>query len=239
MSEYYIYGRNPIRETFRSGGLVKLFTRERFAQDALVKEIINAGLPVSYISEQELTRLSGKGNHQGFVCLAKMPELKKVSDLIRIGRAKKQPLILILDGLEDPANLGAILRSADAFGVDGIVIKNTGNVPLNATVAKVSTGAIAYVPVAGVSNLSQAISELKDAGYWVVASDGSATQSYEEIDYNCPIVLIVGSEGFGISKLVLQRSDFIVKIPMVGHVNSLNASVATGILLAHINHIRN
>ena len=239
MSEYYIYGKNSIRETFRSGGLLKLFTRERYSRDDLVKEIQNAGIPVSYISEQELSRLSGKGNHQGFVCLAKMPALKRVSDIIRGGRAKTYPLILILDGLEDPANLGAILRSADAFGVDGIVIKNTGNVPLNATVAKVSTGAVNYVPVAGVSNLSQAISELKDAGYWIVSSDGSAEQSYDEISYDCPIALIVGSEGFGISRLVLERSDFVVKIPMVGHVNSLNASVATGILLAHISITRN
>jgi 23S rRNA (guanosine2251-2'-O)-methyltransferase len=93
--------------------------------------------------------------------------------------------------------------------------------------------------VAGVSNLSQAISELKDAGYWIVSSDGSAKQSYDEISYDCPIALIVGSEGFGISRLVLERSDFVVKIPMVGHVNSLNASVATGILLAHITSVRN
>jgi len=159
-------------------------------------------------------------------------------ELITMGKSKENPLLVMLDGIEDPVNLGAILRSCDAFGVDGVIIRNTGNVTLNSTVAKVSTGAVAYVPVCGVPNLSQAISELKDSGYWVVSSDGSAKQDYDEVDYRGPIVLVVGSEGFGISRLVLQRSDFIVKIPMVGHVNSLNASVATGVLLSHIHLAR-
>ena len=145
-----------------------------------------------------------------------------------------QPDIVILDGIEDPANLGAILRSCDAFGVDGVIIKNTGGVSLNSTVAKVSTGAVMYVPVCGVANLSQAISELKDSRYWIIASDGSATKDYDEVDYKGPVALVVGSEGFGISRLVLQNSDLVVKIPMVGHVNSLNASVATGILLSQV-----
>jgi 23S rRNA (guanosine2251-2'-O)-methyltransferase len=134
--------------------------------------------------------------------------------------------------------LGAILRSADAFGADGVVLKSHDGVQLNATVAKVSTGAIDYVKVAVVTNLSQAIETMKEQGYWIVASDGSATQSYSAVDYASPIALIIGSEGFGISPLLLKRSDFIVKIPMFGHVNSLNASVATGILLAEISRSR-
>jgi 23S rRNA (guanosine2251-2'-O)-methyltransferase len=131
-------------------------------------------------------------------------------------------------------NLGAILRSADAFGVDGVVLKSHDEVQLNGTVAKVSTGAIDYVKVAVVSNLSQAMEKLKAQGYWIVSSDGSAQQSYDEVDYACPIGLVVGSEGFGISPLLLKRSDFVVKIPMFGHVNSLNASVATAIFLSEI-----
>lgn len=234
MDEFYAYGRNTVREFFRSGNILRLYTRSRFASDALVVEIQRSGVPVSFVDDKELDRLAERGKHQGLVCLAKMPQLTDIKTLVSAGKQVQNPLILILDGIEDPANFGAILRSCDAFGVTGVIIKKTGNATLNATVAKVSTGAVAYVPVAGVSNLSQAISELKDAGYWVVASDGSATMSYEEVDYKCPIALIVGSEGFGISKLVLQRSDFVVKIPMVGHVNSLNASVATGVLLSLI-----
>lgn len=234
MSDYYVYGRNTTRECLHSHTALKLFTRPRFENDPLVKEARRMGVEILFREDKELDRLAGKGNHQGFVCLAKAPEMLSLRQLIAQAKAKENPLLLLLDGMEDPANLGAIIRSCDAFGVDGVVMKNNGNVTLNATVAKVSTGAIAYVPVASVSNLSQAISELKDSGYWIVASDGSATKNYDEVDYSGPIGIIVGSEGFGISKNVLQHSDFIVKIPMCGHVNSLNASVATGVLLSYI-----
>ena len=239
MSTYYIYGRNPVRECLRAGSIITLYTRKRLVNDALVKEIAAAGIPVVYKEDPELQRISGESKHQGFVALATAPEMISLHALLQRVRGKESPLIVILDGIADPVNLGTILRSCDAFGVDGIIVKNTGGVTLNATVAKVSTGAVAYVPVCGVANLSQAISELKDARFWVVASDGSATKNYDEIDYHGPIALIVGSEGFGVSRLVLERSDFVVKIPMVGHVNSLNASVATGILLAQILRARN
>lgn len=238
MADYYVYGRNAVRECLHSKTAKTLFTRRRFDSDPLTKEARENHVDVLFKDDPELDRLAGKGKHQGFVCLAVAPDFVPLKTLIRNAKVKEHPLMLILDGIEDPVNLGAILRSADAFGVDGVIIKNTGNVSLNSTVARVSTGAVAYVPVCGVPNLSQAISELKDAGYWVVSSDGSATQTYDQIDYHGPIALVVGSEGFGISRLVLQRSDFVVKIPMVGHVNSLNASVATGILLSYIHLAR-
>ena len=235
MADYYVYGRNAVRECLLSGAAKTLFTRQRHLGDALVLQAKKLSVGVKTVDDRELDRLAGvAGKHQGFVCLAEAPEMVSLRDLIRDAKAKPEPLILILDGIEDPANLGAILRSADAFGVAGVIIKNTGNVRLNSTVAKVSTGAVMYVPVCGVPNLSQAISELKDSHYWVIASDGSAEKSYDEVDYHGPIALVVGSEGFGISRLVLERSDVIVKIPMVGHVNSLNASVATGILLSQV-----
>ena len=122
--------------------------------------------------------------------------------------------------------------------VDGIIMKKRNEVPLNSTVAKVSTGAICYEKVASVPNLSQAIRKLKDNGFWVVTSDGSGTTNYDEIDYKCPIALVVGSEGFGVSRLLVRDSDFVAKIPMVGHVNSLNASVATAVFLAQISSSR-
>lgn len=239
MAEYYVYGKNAVRECLHAGTTITIFTRRRSDSDPLIQEARERNVKVEFKEDRELDRLASNGKHQGFVCLAKAPELVPLKNIIRRGKAKENPLVLILDGIEDPVNLGAILRSADAFSVDGVVIKNTGNVTLNATVARVSTGAVAYVPVCGVPNLSQALSELKDAGYWIVSSDGSATQTYDQVDYRGPMGLVVGSEGFGISRLVLQRSDFIVKIPMTGHVNSLNASVATGILLSYIALARN
>ena len=235
MADYYVYGRNAVRECLLANTAKTLFTRERHSGDELTKQARALHVEVLFRNDGELDRLAGvKGKHQGFVCLAKAPEMVSLRQLINATKSKENPLLLILDGIEDPVNLGAILRSCDAFGVDGVIIKNTGGVGLNATVAKVSTGAVNYVPVCGVANLSQAISELKDSRYWVIASDGSAEKSYDEVDYHGPIALVVGSEGFGASRLVLERSDIIVKIPMVGHVNSLNASVAAGILLSHV-----
>ena len=140
----------------------------------------------------------------------------------------------LFDGIEDPHNLGAIMRSADVFEASGIILPKHNSVTLNATVAKTSAGAINYVPVAVVNNLNQAIKELKDEGFWIVSTDGSATISYSSIKYDFPVVVVIGSEGKGVSSLVLKNSDYIVKIPQFGHVNSLNASVAAGILLAEV-----
>ncbi len=235
MADYYVYGKNAVREVLRSRAAKHVYTRRRMESDPVVRMAISSNVPVSYVEDRELDKLGGNGRHQGIVAQAKLPELVPLKKLIEIGRQRGgYPLVVMLDGIEDPNNFGAILRSCDAFGVDGVIIRNTGNVSLNSTVARVSTGAVHHVSVCGVTNLSQAISELKDAGYWIVSSDGEASLSYDQVDYKSPIALVVGSEGFGVSHLVLKRSDFVVKIPMVGHVNSLNASVATGIFLAHI-----
>lgn len=234
MKDYCVTGRNACREMIRSGRAKKLAALSRLSADSVVSEAKEKGIPVVLVGDGELSRLAKTSAHQGFATFVEDFETVPLKTLLNKAKTKQYPLILMLDGIEDPNNLGAILRSADAFGVDGIIMKKRGEVPLNETVARVSTGAIAYVDVCVVSNLSQAISECKDSGFWIVSSDGSATQSYADVSYKCPIVLVVGSEGFGISKLVLSHSDFVVKIPMVGHVNSLNASVATGILLSHI-----
>lgn len=234
----YIYGRNAIRASLECGRVSKLFVAPHLMSDPLVAEARSKKVEVAIIGDNELTRLSGSSHHQGFVAQCEENTLSSLEEIIAGAKGKPYPLILILDGIEDPQNLGAILRSADAFGVDGVIMKSHGQVQLNGTVAKVSTGAINYVKVAVVANLSQSIETLKKAGYWIVASDGSAQQAYDEIDYRSPIALVVGSEGFGIAPLVLKHSDFIVKVPMVGHVNSLNASVAAGIFLAYIQHSR-
>lgn len=231
-----IYGKNAVRESVASGRAEKVKALAKWGKDPIVAEARKRMIPVEFASESELTRMARNPSHQGFAAICKDFSACPFEDFLSLG--KKEPLLLMLDGIEDPHNMGAILRSADAFGVDGVIIKKRGNAPLNATVAKISTGAINYVKVAEVANLSFAIKKLKEAGYWIVSSDGEAKASYDEVDYHCPICLIVGSEGFGISRLLLENSDFVVKIPMYGHVNSLNASVATGIFLSFISHSR-
>ena len=232
--DYYVTGRNACREMIRSQKAKRLYVLPRLAKDSVVAEAKERGIGVVFLGENELNQMVKAPAHQGFAVEVEGFPTLPLKELISKLKSVHNPVILMLDGIEDPNNFGAILRSCDAFGINGVIIKRKGEAPLNSTVARVSTGAIAYVDVCDVANLSQAISELKDAGYWVVSSDGSAKMSYQDVDYNCPIVLVVGSEGFGISKNVLAHSDFIVKIPMVGHVNSLNASVACGILLSYI-----
>lgn len=227
-----IYGKNAVREAVASGRALKLKIVAKQGKDPIVALARKSSIPVEFASPDELTRMTRNPSHQGFAAIC--PDFETVDFEEFLHLDIKEPLLLMLDGIEDPHNLGAILRSADAFGVDGIIMKERGNAPLNATVAKISTGAINYVKVALVTNLSVALKKLQENGFWAVASDGEAKQSYDAVDYHCPIVLLVGSEGFGLSRLLLERSDFIVKIPMVGHVNSLNASVATGILLSQI-----
>lgn len=234
-----VTGKNTVREAVSSGCATKVITLERFQRDPIVVMAQAKKISVELAKDDELTRIAKNPSHQGFVAICKEWRNYSIGELIEDSKNSKYPLLLILDGIEDPHNLGAILRSCDAFGVDGIIMKKKNEVPLNSTVAKVSTGAICYSKVATVSNLSQAIRKLKENGFWVVSSDGTANTSYDTIDYKCPIALIVGSEGFGVSRLLLRDSDFVTKIPMVGHVNSLNASVATGIFLAQISSLRN
>lgn len=229
-----IYGKNAVRETVAAGRALTLKVNPKQGKDPIVMEARVRKVPVEFAQDADLTRIAKNPSHQGFVAICADFPLFSLDDLIEEGKKKEYPLILILDGIEDPHNLGAIMRSADAFGVDGIVIKKKGEVPLTSTVAKVSTGAINYVKVAQVTNLTVSLKALQKAGYWVVASDGAGKVAYDEIDYRCPIALIVGSEGFGISRLLLENSDFVAQIPMLGHVNSLNASVSAGILLSQI-----
>lgn len=230
-----IYGRNPIIESLKANRLTSLFCLARSSNDLIVRQARESNVPVKFLQhEEELTRMAKNPSHQGFVALVKDYEAASLDDILKISQGQTYPLIVMLDGIEDPHNLGAILRTADAFGVAGIIMKSRGEVPLNSTVAKVSTGAINWVKVAVVTNLNQTIEILKKKGFWVVSADGAGKDDYDAIDYKCPILLIIGSEGFGISSLVKKNSDFIVKIPMTGHVNSLNASVSTAILVAEI-----
>ncbi len=233
-----VYGKNPVEAAVASNHAKTVYIAERLKSDSFALKLISEGAKAKYVPDATLERIAKTKFTQGYVAEVEEYRLYSLAELINDAKTKRFPLIAMLDGIEDPHNLGAILRSADAFGVDGIIMKKRGQAPLNQTVAKVSTGAIEYVKVCEVANLSQAIKTLKDNGYWIVATDGSATQNYDDIDYKSPICVIIGSEGFGISQLVLRNSDFVVKIPMYGHVNSLNASNAACTLFAQIDHNR-
>lgn len=229
-----IYGRNAVREAIKAKRITDLHIDRKAEKDEVTLMAKRDNVPVRIDEEANLTRMAKNPSHQGFVAICQDIKPVSLDFLIREAKQSTYPLLVMLDGIEDPHNLGAILRSVDGLGAQGVIIKSRGEAPLNSTVAKISTGAICWVNVAVVTNLNQAIAKLKENGYWIVSSDGSAKLDYDQVDYKCPICLIVGSEGFGISRLVLSNSDFVVKIPMDGHVNSLNASASAAILMAMV-----
>jgi 23S rRNA (guanosine2251-2'-O)-methyltransferase len=238
MGKMYIFGRNSVKAALREHQVQHLFINASLHDIEIDKLISSAKCSFERVDSSLLAKLSMGGNHQGLVAEVNTFSYTSFDEIIKKAKEKKYPLILILAELNDPHNLGAIIRTADAFGVDGIVIKKTNQVGVTPTVIKVATGAQQYVPIAQVTNLAASIQTLKEAGFWIVASDGKANQTYDMVRYDTPTGLIVGSEGFGIPELLLKKSDFIVKIPMVGHVNSLNASVAAGILIAGIRFLQ-
>ncbi|MBQ1387124.1 MAG: 23S rRNA (guanosine(2251)-2'-O)-methyltransferase RlmB [Erysipelotrichales bacterium] len=227
----WIYGRNAVEGLLHSEQRVlELYAADTMKNDAIVKEALKKKIPVFYVPKTQLHRMSGTEKHQGLLAKAEDYRTYTLQEIID-GAKKKYPLIVILDGLEDPHNLGAILRSADAVNADGVIYAKNRSVSLNPTVAKVAVGAINTVKVAEVTNLVNAIEKLKDHGYWIVAAANKDSRDYRTIDYKCPIALVIGNEGKGISRLVLENSDFRAGLPMKGKVNSLNASVAAGIFL--------
>lgn len=230
-----IYGRNPIREALAANKVISIYMINNFSHEELLSLINKSHVKVNYVTNKELDNMCN-GVHQGIAAVIKPYSYASVEEIINAPSKidGRPPVVLLLDGINDPHNLGAILRSADIFGVNGVIIPKHNQVMLNATVAKTSAGAINFVPVAIANNLNQTIALMKKKGYWIVSSDGSATTNYQDINYDFPVGLIIGSEGEGISSLVLKNSDYIVKIPMYGKVNSLNASVAAGIFLSYI-----
>ncbi len=233
----WIYGKNAVVEAVKKGdGISQVVLLKENKDQQLMGLCKKNRIPVSF-EDRGFFNKTVKGNHQGYLALKESYNYASLEDILENIPKGKQPLLVMLDGLEDPHNLGAILRSCDATGVDGIIIGKNRSVSLNATVAKVSTGAIEYVPVCQVTNLARTLETLQKQGYWVVGTDMHDAVDYRAVDYNMPTVLVIGSEGFGISRLVLEKCDYKVTIPMVGHVNSLNASVACAIMLYQIyNH---
>lgn len=227
-----IWGKNAINEALKNDRILKAY----IVKDSAYAKIFDANKIVyKLVKKHDLDLMSNYQNHQGVVAEIKAYKLYTVDEMLK----EKNGLIIVLDGLKDPHNLGAILRTADSVGADGVIYKRHNSVKLNPTVAKVSSGAIEYVKVAEVINIVQTLKMLKSAGYWVVGTDASAEKAYTELDFNMNTVLVIGSEGEGISRLVKEECDFLISLPMLGHVNSLNASVAAGIMMYQILNARN
>jgi 23S rRNA (guanosine2251-2'-O)-methyltransferase len=226
-----IYGINPVIEALRAGRVTALRVGDR--QDQRVREVLalasERGVRVRRVPQDVLDRASHRGRHQGVVAEVEKNIAYDIDDLIRA--ASGPALIIVLDGIEDTHNLGAILRTADAAGVDGVVIQNRRSAALNGIAAKASAGALTHVRIAEVVNIARAIEELKEAGVWSIGFADEATTPYDAVDFTLPTAIVLGAEESGLRRLVRERCDRVVAIPMRGHVGSLNVSVAAGIAL--------
>lgn len=234
VSENHIEGRNAVLEAFRSGKTIdKLYVLDG-CQDGPVRSITREARKhdtiINYVTKDRLDQISETGKHQGVIAVSAAYDYAEVEDILALAEKKGEPpFILILDGIEDPHNLGAIIRTANQAGAHGVIIPKRRAVGLTPTVARTSAGAINYVPVAKVTNLSNTMKELKERGMWFVCADMDGTLMYD-MDLTGPIGLVIGNEGDGVSPLVKKNCDMVASIPMKGDIDSLNASVAAGIL---------
>lgn len=227
-----IYGVNPVLEALRAGRVsaIRIAGRADRRLERLLEEALSRAVPVERVDAGALDRAAKGGTHQGVVAeLAVERPRCRVSDLVAGARAA--PLLVVLDGVEDPQNVGAILRTCDAAGVDGVVRQTRRAARLEGAAARASAGAIAHVRIADVVNIARALDELRALDVWTVGLAGDAERAYDEIDLSLPTALVVGAEGSGLRRLVRERCDLLAAIPMRGHVESLNVSVATGVVL--------
>lgn len=236
MSEEYIAGRHPVIEAIKSGRTIhKLWIADSAQKHQIAPVLTEAkqnGLIVQYVDKKKLDQLVPQMQHQGVVAQVAAYDYAEVEDILARAREKGEtPFIIVLDEIEDPHNLGSILRSADCTGVHGVIIPKRRSVGLTATVAKTSVGAMEYVPVARVTNIAQTLKELKDAGIWIAGADGTAPKNVYDTDLTLPLAIVIGNEGKGIGRLIKETCDFLVKLPMFGQINSLNASVAASVLM--------
>lgn len=236
--ELKIEGRNAVLEAFRSGKTIdKLFVLDG-CKDGPVQTILREAKKhdtiVNFVAKERLDQLSETKKHQGVIAMAAAYDYATVEDILQNAKDKGEPpFIILLDNIEDPHNLGAIIRTANLAGAHGVIIPKRRAVGLTGTVARTSAGAVNYTPVAKVTNLTNTIKELKEEGLWFVCADMGGTRMYD-LDLKGPIGLVVGNEGEGVSKLVKENCDFVASIPMKGDIDSLNASVATGVLAYEI-----
>lgn len=233
--ENMIIGRNPVREALKSGQPIDTVYMTSGGGLGEIRELARErGAVVKTVTDQKLSQMAGDGVHQGVIAFGACAEYVSVEDLLRISEEKgKPPFIIICDEIEDPHNLGAIIRTAETAGADGIIIPKRRSAMLTPTVYKTSAGAASWLPVARVPNLAAAVDKLKKAGVWVYGTDMNGSL-YTETSFDGAVALVIGSEGFGMSRLMKEKCDFLVKLPMYGKITSLNASVAAGIFMYEV-----
>ena len=233
-----IYGINAVTEALKSRGRGFEYVgvaRERHDQrlQRIIDECRRLGIAVRFLPRQDVDRLAGASSHQGVVAVTSAKTYAELDDILQRRRAR-HALVVVLDGVEDPHNLGAILRSADGAGADGVLIPERRAAAVTATVAKASAGAAEHVPIAKVTNIARTLEDLKSRNLWTVGLEERAPQAYDALDYNMDCALVLGAEGKGLHDLVRKKCDFLVSIPMLGQVASLNVSVAAGVVLYEI-----
>ncbi|HVO60226.1 MAG TPA: 23S rRNA (guanosine(2251)-2'-O)-methyltransferase RlmB [Terriglobales bacterium] len=235
---HQIYGINSVSEALKARGRSFEFIsiakeRHDLRLQRIIEECRRIGLPVRFVSRAELDRMAGSVAHQGVVAVTSAKQYSDLDDVIAAKRGAYS-LVLVLDGVEDPHNLGAIIRTADAAGVDGLIIPERRAAGVSGTVTKVSAGATAHVPIAKVTNIARTLQDLKAQNIWIVGLDERAPSTYDTLDFNMNCALVLGAEGKGVHDLVKRNCDFLVSIPMLGKVSSLNVSVAAGVVLFEI-----
>lgn len=233
-----VEGRHPVMEALRSGREINKILVAEGAQGSITELLGKArskNIIIQTVPRTKLDQISEGRNHQGIIAYIAAKEYVELDVIVQAANNSPRPgLIVVLDEIEDPHNLGSILRTAEGVGAHGVVIPKRRAVPLTATVAKASAGAIEHVPVARVANISQTIEQLKKDGYWVVGTDVDGENMYHQVEMTGPTVLVIGNEGKGLGEVVKKRCDYLVRLPMIGKVQSLNAGVATGILLYEV-----
>lgn len=233
-----IAGKNPVLEALRATRDINKIWVAEGVKKAGIAELLELakerGIVVQFVPKQKVDGLTSE-NHQGVVASVAAYNYAELNDIFAIAEERgEDPFILILDELEDPHNLGSIMRTADAIGAHGIIIPKRRSVALTAVVAKASTGAIEYIPTVRVGNLSQIVDELKERGVWIAGTDAKGSEDYRRMDATLPLAIIIGSEGKGMSRVLKEKCDFLYNLPMVGHVTSLNASVAASLLMYEV-----
>ncbi|AQL56860.1 23S rRNA (guanosine(2251)-2'-O)-methyltransferase RlmB [Abyssicoccus albus] len=229
-----IVGRHPVKEALKSERVCnKLFVQESANMNQMqdiIKRAKEQKVVVQQVPKSKLDHMSNE-NHQGVILAVSPYEYLSLNELIGKHRESDKVRFFILDGIEDPHNFGSMIRTADAIGMSGFIIPERRSVQVNETVVKTSTGAIEHIDIARVTNLAKAIDTLKKEGFWIVGTDASATDDFRNMPSDAKLAIVIGSEGEGMSRLVKDECDFLIKMPMVGHVNSLNASIATSLIM--------
>ena len=234
-----VEGRNAVIELLESGRDINKILIAKGEKHGSINKIIALAkerkILLTEIEKNKLNQIAQTQNHQGVIAIVPPYNYCEVEDILELAKQKQEmPFILLLDGIEDPHNLGSIIRTAETAGVHGIIIPKRRAASVNSTVSKVSAGAVEYMKIARVNNLNETIRYLKEQGLWICGTDMNTNTTYTNQDYKMPIALVIGSEGFGISRLVKENCDFLVKIPMKGKITSLNASVSAGIVMYEV-----